>query len=63
MENSLDKALKTVATLALCVIAVQLIPFSKRMRLEHLCTVVNSIEEIPGEKYPSSASSRRLKQY
>ena len=37
MEISLDKALKTVATLALCVIAVQIIPFSRYQELKNLC--------------------------
>tara|TARA_B100000579_G_C22177054_1_gene552355 strand:+ start:218 stop:451 length:234 start_codon:yes stop_codon:yes gene_type:complete len=37
MEISLDKALKTVATLALCVIAVQLIPISKVADVKAKC--------------------------
>tara|TARA_B100000700_G_scaffold307645_1_gene384347 strand:- start:364 stop:597 length:234 start_codon:yes stop_codon:yes gene_type:complete len=37
MEVSLDKALKTLATLSLCVIAVQLIPISKVADVKAKC--------------------------
>ncbi|WP_320667419.1 hypothetical protein [Prochlorococcus sp. MIT 1307] len=57
MGSNLDKALKTVATLALCVIAVQLIPISKRHQLEYLCSVNNSIKTSFGPR------SRKLSAY
>ena len=37
MESSFQKALLTVATLALCVIAVQLIPISRDSKYKFIC--------------------------
>tara|TARA_B100000700_G_C14887408_1_gene781071 strand:+ start:55 stop:327 length:273 start_codon:yes stop_codon:yes gene_type:complete len=37
MKTSFDKALLTVSTLALCVIAVELIPFSRNQKLIGIC--------------------------
>ena len=37
METSLEKALKTIATLALCVIAIELIPVSRQSAYWNRC--------------------------
>ena len=46
MEISLDKALKTVATLALCVIAVQIIPISQVQKAKLLCAEYDSANPV-----------------
>ncbi|WP_320674078.1 hypothetical protein [Prochlorococcus sp. MIT 1341] len=49
METSLDKTLKTVATLALCVIAIELVPVSKKAAYWNRCldSTVGWINEKP----------------
>ncbi len=46
MEVSFDKAIKTVATLALCVIAVQLIPITRVQKSKLLCAEYYSAEKV-----------------
>ena len=62
MEISLDKALKTVATLALCVIAVQIIPISRNYELKNLCVEADGLFNSDGLKNQKKKSDRIRKE-
>ena len=45
MRSSFDKALRTIATLALCVIAIQLIPIARNAQNKIVCAEGQAIGE------------------
>ena len=65
MENSFNKAVLTVLTLALCVIAVELIPFSRNQKIIGICNSLNGIGrdiELGYKQYSEKQMDEKIKQ-
>ena len=65
MQSSFSKALLTLSTLALCVIAIQLIPFSRNQKIIGICHSLKGLGrdmELGFNQYSPQEMEKKVKQ-